>query len=50
MAKEISSPEFLPFLMQYPDSILIIEDDDMLRREHLDLLLDRGARGVTPYG
>ena len=26
MAKEISSPDFLPFLMQYPDSILIIED------------------------
>ncbi len=26
MAKEISAPNFLPFLMQYPNSILIIED------------------------
>ncbi|CAF4932690.1 unnamed protein product, partial [Rotaria socialis] len=26
MAKEISSPEFLPFLMRHENAILIIED------------------------
>lgn len=26
MAKEISSPEFLPFLMRHDNAILIIED------------------------
>ncbi|CAF1498033.1 unnamed protein product [Adineta steineri] len=33
MAKEISSPDFLPFLMQYPDSILIIEDAENIIKD-----------------
>jgi len=33
MAKEISSPEFLPFLMQYQDSILIIEDAENIIKD-----------------
>ena len=28
MAKEISSPEFIPFLADYPNSVLIIEDSE----------------------
>ena len=33
MAKEISSPEFLPFLMQYQDAILIIEDAENIIKD-----------------
>lgn len=33
MAKEISSPAFLPFLMEYPDSILIIEDAENIIKD-----------------
>jgi hypothetical protein len=33
MAKEISSPEFLPFLMQYQDAILIIEDAENIVKD-----------------
>ncbi|CAF1189733.1 unnamed protein product [Adineta steineri] len=33
MAKEISSPEFLPFLMQYQNSILIIEDAENIIKD-----------------
>jgi hypothetical protein len=33
MAKEISSPEFLPFLMEYQDAILIIEDAENIIKD-----------------
>ena len=33
MAKEISAPEFLPFLMQHPNSILIIEDAENIVKD-----------------
>jgi SpoVK/Ycf46/Vps4 family AAA+-type ATPase len=33
MAKEISSPAFLPFLMEYQDAILIIEDAENIIRD-----------------
>lgn len=33
MAKEISAPEFLAFLMQYPNSILIIEDAENIIKD-----------------
>jgi len=33
MAKEISAPDFLPFLMQYPNSILIIEDAENIIKD-----------------
>jgi hypothetical protein len=33
MAKEISAPEFLPFLMRYPNSILIIEDAENIIKD-----------------
>lgn len=33
MAKEISAPEFLAFLIQYPNSILIIEDAENIIKD-----------------
>jgi hypothetical protein len=33
MAKEISSPDFLPFLMEYQDAILIIEDAENIIKD-----------------
>ena len=38
MAKEISSPQFLPFLMEYPDSILIIEDAENIIKDRNETL------------
>ncbi len=36
MAKEISSPSFLPFLMEYQDAILIIEDAENIIKDRND--------------
>lgn len=36
MAKEISSPDFLPFLMQHQNSILIIEDAENIVKDRND--------------
>ncbi|CAF3456824.1 unnamed protein product [Rotaria socialis] len=43
MAKEISSPEFLPFLMQYQDSILIIEDAENIIKDRNECLIPSQA-------
>ena len=43
MAKEISSPQFLPFLMEYPDSILIIEDAENIIKDRNDALIPSQA-------
>ncbi len=43
MAKEISSPEFLPFLMQYQDSILIIEDAENIIKDRNETLIPSQA-------
>ena len=43
MAKEISSPEFLPFLMEYPDSVLIIEDAENIIKDRNDELIPSQA-------
>ncbi|CAF1630785.1 unnamed protein product [Didymodactylos carnosus] len=43
MAKEISSPEFLPFLMQYQDSILIIEDAENIIKDRNDVFIPNQA-------
>lgn len=40
MAKEISKPHFLPFLLQYPNSILIIEDAENIIRDRNELEFD----------
>lgn len=36
MAKEISSPEFLPFLMQNQNAVLIIEDAENIVKDRND--------------
>ena len=33
MAKEISAPEFLPFIMEQQDSVLIIEDAENIIKD-----------------
>lgn len=43
MAKEISSPEFLPFLMQYQDSVLIIEDAENIIKDRNETLIPSQA-------
>jgi len=43
MAKEISSPEFLPFLMQYQDSVLIIEDAENIIKDRNETLIPTQA-------
>ncbi|CAF0784333.1 unnamed protein product [Adineta steineri] len=43
MAKEISSPEFLPFLMQYQNSILIIEDAENIIKDRNESILPSQA-------
>lgn len=43
MAKEISSPEFLPFLMQYQESILIIEDAENIIKDRNESLIPSQA-------
>ncbi|CAF0860843.1 unnamed protein product [Adineta ricciae] len=43
MAKEISSPEFLPFLMQYQNSILIIEDAENIIKDRNETLVPSQA-------
>ncbi|CAF1244206.1 unnamed protein product [Didymodactylos carnosus] len=43
MAKEISSPEFLPFLMSYQDSILIIEDAENIIKDRQEMLIPNQA-------
>ena len=43
MAKEISSPQFLPFLMEYPDSILIIEDAENIIKDRNETLVPSQA-------
>ncbi len=43
MAKEISSPDFLPFLMQYPNSILIIEDAENIVKDRNESLVPSQA-------
>ncbi|UJR28153.1 hypothetical protein I4U23_009407 [Adineta vaga] len=43
MAKEISSPEFLPFLMQYQNSILIIEDAENIIKDRNECLVPSQA-------
>ncbi|CAF4575813.1 unnamed protein product [Rotaria sp. Silwood1] len=37
MAKDISKPEFLPFLLQHPNSILIIEDAENIVRDRNEI-------------
>jgi hypothetical protein len=36
MAKDISTPAFLPFLMEHPDSVLIIEDAENIIKDRND--------------
>ena len=43
MAKEISSPEFLPFLMTYQNSILIIEDAENIVKDRSETLVPTQA-------
>lgn len=43
MAKEISSPAFLPFLMEYPESILIIEDAENIIKDRNETLVPSQA-------
>ncbi|CAF0852647.1 unnamed protein product [Rotaria sordida] len=43
MAKEISSPEFLPFLMQYQNSVLIIEDAENIIKDRNECLIPSQA-------
>ncbi|CAF2828606.1 unnamed protein product [Rotaria sp. Silwood2] len=40
MAKDISKPEFLPFLLQHPNSILIIEDAENIIRDRNEITLN----------
>ena len=37
MAKEISSPAFLPFLMQYENAVLIIEDAENIIKDRNEM-------------
>ncbi|CAF1057582.1 unnamed protein product [Rotaria sordida] len=43
MAKEISSPEFLPFLMRHEDAILIIEDAENIIQDRNESLIPSQA-------
>ncbi len=40
MAKDISKPEFLTFLLTHPNSILIIEDAENIIRDRNEITLD----------
>ena len=43
MAKEISSPSFLPFLMKYQDAVLIIEDAENIVKDRSETLVPTQA-------